>query len=339
MTRKVHFMAAAALALGGISFTGSSALAQNADQQPGQTSSQDQSQARQRQGNGDIVMEHIVIYGVLQPVNAQQIAPGFGHTEMQETPGVRDTLSKVAQAALEKKNGFSDLLKYVEDKDRQRLEKTFSKADNQKLDSAISQFQKAWLNRYDKNFDISAQVASFTHVFTIYAGEITNPTMLSNWPVEQRQGQEQNQGGQQDQAQQGQQNQHQQAQKQQAQNQQQGQQEKEAAVVVFPAQQGLPETYVSLVKQDGIWKIDLPDKVDPQKVRDDLTHAIEHLSTKQTQFPDDQNQGYQHVTHAILMGLYGQQPGQNQQGGQGPGQQQGQSHQNSKQGQGEGTQK
>jgi hypothetical protein len=303
MTRKIHFIAAAALALGGMSFTTASA-AQNSGQESGQKSAQnqqsqqEQSQSQQRQGNGQIVTEDIVIYGVLEPANSQQITPGFGRTEMRERSSVLDALSKVAESTLQKKNGLSNLLQCVEKKDRQRLEQAFSKSDSQKLDGAIAQFQKAWLQRFNKDFDASSQVASFSHLFTIYAGEITNPTMLSDWPVKQDQGQ---------------QGQNQQGQNQQAQHQQkgqQGQQEKEAAVVVFPAKQGLPQTYVSLLKEDGAWKIDLPDSVDPQQVHDSLVQAIEHLSQKPDQFPDDQNQAYQHVTHAILMSLYGEQPGQ-----------------------------
>jgi hypothetical protein len=92
----------------------------------------------------------------------------------------------------------------------------------------------------------------------------------------------------------------------------------EVALVNFPAQRDLPSLTVSLVQANGDdWRLDLPNHLMTERLRDNLNSHLTYLINNQNLWPADQNEAARYVTHHLMAALYDvgvpAQPGQFQQ--------------------------
>lgn len=219
-----------------------------------------------------------------------QIPPGIQPGQATDTQGIQTTLAKITDSAASK-SGLDNVVSYFVEADRNRLSDQAKKlADEATLNGRIAELQKDWKNKYNQNFSVNPQVAFGKQFegFSIVEGKVTNPMMLSNWPVS-------SQGA----AQAGQQGEPGQGGKS---NIQQGQQ---VAIVTLPASHGLPEVTASMVKEGNQWRLDIPDNIDAQRLHDNLLTQLTSLDEQKDQWPNDVNEASRLATHRVLVGIYG----------------------------------
>jgi hypothetical protein len=182
------------------------------------------------------------------------------------------------------------LTSYFVGSDRNRLSQDAKNlAGDPTLNGCIDQLQKDWQSKYNKSFSVDPQVAFGQQFqgFAIVQGEVTNPAMLSNWPVPNPGTAEQagQQGGQAGQP-----------------NIQQGQ---HVAVCTFPASHGLPEVNVSLVQEGNQWRINIPDNISAKQLHDNLLTQLTSLDEQKNQWPNDANEASRIAAHRVMVAIYG----------------------------------
>jgi len=110
---------------------------------------------------------------------------GVTRSDNIDQAGIRTTLAKAASAALQP-GGLPQLQICLTSADRARL-KDLGLAKNQQLEDKLAQFRKDFQAKYNQEFSPNAEMVFNTTTFInfqIVQGECTNPTLLSNWPVE-----------------------------------------------------------------------------------------------------------------------------------------------------------
>jgi hypothetical protein len=80
------------------------------------------------------------------------------------------------------------------------------------------------------------------------------------------------------------------------------------AVVTFQQRDQLPTLNVSLVREDEQWKLNLPEHVDADTIKQNLTKAVEQAKEQQDQWPEQAEQAASKMTHAVMMALYDVEP-------------------------------
>ena len=177
---------------------------------------------------------------------------------------------------------------------------------SQDLDTAIREMRQAYRQKFDKDLTINeAQI--LPERVTVVSGEVTNPQMLTTWPLRATQAGAAGQAdsgidamaqpaaggiGQQPQTP-GQASQH-------------GglKQGDKIAAVRFPGEQQMPELTISLVQSENQWQLDLPNTVDSNKIRQNLAKHIRHLTQNVDKLPQDASKASQQISHHVLMALY-----------------------------------
>jgi len=76
------------------------------------------------------------------------------------------------------------------------------------------------------------------------------------------------------------------------------------ATVRIAASHGLPALDVPFIHEAGGWKIDIPDSVDANKFKSNISAALMDINSKQAQWPADADEAYRHVTHRVLTALF-----------------------------------
>jgi hypothetical protein len=336
MQRSVKFVVAASMAIGGISFLSSSRAEADygsKDQPSGQGQAGTSGQAGQS-GAGAmpdaIIIERVTVYGVVVPSKAAPIPAGFKQTELKDAPEIKRTLGQCTQAAAQKGNA-NKLLDHLTKADQQRVRDSFMKARTGKLDECVAKIEQGWQEKYHQKLGGDQVGKAFSEQFVLAEGQITNPQMLSNWPVRQpepgKQEDQKKDPGQMDKSMQldreslktgtesaiGGATETAKRQADRVMGEmggQAGQKPSQLAVIVFPAEGDSPETYVSLVKEEDAWKINIPDNINGQQLYDNLVSHLDQIGQNKDRWPADQNEACRTVAHHVAMALYGQ----NQQG-------------------------
>lgn len=81
--------------------------------------------------------------------------------------------------------------------------------------------------------------------------------------------------------------------------------DKTYANVTIPAGHGLPEVKVPVVKDNQMWKIDLPDDVSGQQLHDRLMKAVDAVGGMKANWPADGVEGNRAVIHHVMAALMG----------------------------------
>jgi hypothetical protein len=190
------------------------------------------------------------------------------------------------------KNGLDDMVGYFVDQDRDRL-KDIDKLDANELNGRIDSIAKAWKDKYGAKFD--ADERDFTANQAV-EGEIQDPaTFVSNWPVPAVSGNEAQQAAARTDI------------KLDRDTEKNGNIEKgrNVAIVRLPAEGGLPAIDVSLIREAGGWKIDVPNNRTSQQIHDDVQKHLTMVGDMSAQWPADQAQARRTVARHVLMGIYG----------------------------------
>jgi hypothetical protein len=229
---------------------------------------------------------------------------GVTATDLNEAGDIRNAFEAVTEGALSD-DAFDNITNRLVDADRDRIAKyTDGDPDMKPLNDKIAALNKAWEDKYGKEFDLDEAVVFGEKGFVAIAqGEINNPQQLvGNWPVkpqasgaamasgkqaaaadtaEQRKDLDQAAGG--------------------DANLDKG---RNVAVARYPAGHGLPAIDASLIHElPDIWRFDLPDNIDGQKLSSNLLTHLGHLGDP-SQWPADVNEAYRAVGHHVLAALY-----------------------------------
>jgi hypothetical protein len=76
------------------------------------------------------------------------------------------------------------------------------------------------------------------------------------------------------------------------------------ALVIVPASYGLPQLSVPMIKEDGQWKLCVPDNEDAQKLHDALLRHISMMDDQKATWPSDVNDATRMANHQILAAIY-----------------------------------
>ncbi len=236
--------------------------------------------------------EDRAMMGTTQP--AVQLPDGITARDLKDQDDIRTGLAKLTEAAL-KKGGFDDLVARFVDPDRDRMKK-YAKENFADLDGTLDTFNKEWKSKYNQDFDMKASAVYTDQFANIIQGEITNPAMLSNWPVDptprtiapKEKADEHgkmnpkphgydaklNKG-------------------------------RNVAVVCVADSHGLPAINVSMIHElPDMWKLDVPDNIEGKTIHDNLLTHLNYLGTHKDQWPADVNDAYRLVSHHMLMAVY-----------------------------------
>jgi hypothetical protein len=196
MRKQLNFLAVAALAIGGVTFTGNAQDVANKADRAGDKVDRaaDKTGDALNRGidkTGDAAQRGVdrlnrndnAVAG-----NPAQFPAGIQATKNDDVEDIQSVLGQVAEASLTK-DGFDDLVERFVDADRNRIG-PWVKDKNRNwatLNGRVDQFQKDWKAKYGQDFDVKHAVVfgSGFQGFTIAQGEIVNPQLLSNWPVPQ----------------------------------------------------------------------------------------------------------------------------------------------------------
>jgi hypothetical protein len=187
------------------------------------------------------------------------VPPGIQASQDQDTSQLRETLANVVSYVLNK-NDVSKISGYIAQAKQNRLG-DLSKLDNDReLNAVIDKIQKSWRDKYNIGFHATAEVFGENRLGNVafVVGEITQPALLSNWPIQNKVGSDvrrdirdgQIKGGNvaDDNALKG----------------------MWVGIATFPESHGLPEVTCSFIKQDNTWKIEIPENIQFQTFRDSL---------------------------------------------------------------------
>lgn len=225
---------------------------------------------------------------------AGQVPQGIEINRNADDSHIRETLANATQAIFNEKYG--DLASYVAQANRNNV------GDLSKLDSdgAITKHVNAidqnWQKKFSNKFNVHASAfGPNVQGLSIAVGQITNPALLSNWPLENRSSNESRDINQNNNNQN------------RATGSERALEGSNVAIVTFPAEHNMPEVTVSMIRQGNIWKIEIPEKLDKQALHDSLVHWLS--SFDQQSWPKDQNTAYRMAAHCVAAALYDVQGG------------------------------
>jgi hypothetical protein len=279
MQNRYAILAAAALAVGGFSFS------VNAQDDVNRTDAGRDANTIQRDREAGQAGDR----GVMAPNGTAQ-AP--------DAEDIRDVLAQLTEASLTK-GGFDDLVERFVDADRNRIG-NYAEQEMADLDGLVEQFQKDWQAKYNQEFDIKNEELVFNNV-NILQGEIGGEarvagdvnvnrdggTVEGDVNVDNRTGIDlpgdkaadtnRNDPG------------------------------RNIATVNVTGVDGGKDLKLDLIHEmPDSWRLDLPDTVDGPKLRQNLMAHLKAAHEARDQWPADVNEGYRFVSYHVFKALLDQ---------------------------------
>jgi len=247
------------------------------------------------------------------PGQTKDLPAGIQKATKDDSEDIRSALADTTEAAVGK--SFHSIRNKLVDADRNRLK------DLNDNDAAfagrIEQIRKDWKAKYNQDFDVPHKLAFGQDFkgFVIVQGEIVNPQLLSNWPVQNKAGASLKVGddkagaevkigagaapatadGRRDET-------NKDGNKPGDRNLEKG---RNVAIVTFPASHGLPEVTASLIHElPDQWRFDIPDNVDSMKFYQNLLAHMTEFGEMKDKWPADVNEAYRLAAHHVLEALY-----------------------------------
>ena len=232
------------------------------------------------------------------PGQTADLPAGIQKANKDDSEDIRQALENTAEAVMTK--SLHRVRNHLVDADRNRLSTLKDK--DEVFDGRIAQLQKDWKAKYGKEFSIDKKVAFGSDVkgLSIVQGEIANPALLSNWPVENSNansgtGESATAAGRRDET-------NKRGNKPGDRNLEKG---RNVAIVTFPAEAGMPEVTASMIHElPDNWRFDIPDNIDSQKFYDNLLAHMTEFGNMKDQWPTDVNEASRLITHHVLEALY-----------------------------------
>jgi hypothetical protein len=292
MRKQWSLALAAAMACGGIGYVATSSWA--ADDMNDNAAAQPNANA----ANDNAAMpEKTAAMAKENAMPSPKLPMGVKAVETPKKDDMTETLKEATQAMVTK-DAFNDLVERFVDQDRNRLGKQKSDENMDKLNGRVAQIQKAYKDKYGKDFDIDQKGQVFARA-RVVEGEITDPAaLMRQWPVEAAPAEPgaartakaeiTNKAGSdetEDNA-----------------NLEKG---REVGVVRLQSEAGLPAVDISMIDEAGSWKIDVPNNRSYTQIRDDLLTNLTYLGDHQDQWPADATQAQRLFTHHMAMAVYG----------------------------------
>jgi len=223
---------------------------------------------------------------------------------------IHDVLAQVAEAGMTKK-GLNDMAERFVDADRNRLGQNKDALKNAELDGLVAQLEQDWKTKYGHEFDIKDEDKVYDGFAMLTEGEIgetakqasdkinvdantnRNPdgSVKADVKVDNNTGVDApktNTDGQT------------------AADKNLNDPGRNIANVTIPASHGLPEVKVPLIHEAGGWKIDIPDSLTADKLRDNVKNALNQCKEHKDQWPADENEAFRGVSHKILAAIMDQ---------------------------------
>jgi len=251
------------------------------------------------------------------PGQTADLPAGIQKATKDDSEDIRASLADLSEAVMSK--SFHRVRNKLVDADRNRLNAL--KDDDTVFAGRIEQIRKDWKAKYGKDFDVEHKIAFGQDFkgFTIVQGEIANPALLSNWPVDNKSkagasgslkvGDTKVEGnlnaggnaanatatGARDET-------NKPGNKPGDRNLEKG---RNVAIVTFPASHGAPELTASLIHElPDQWRFDIPDNIDANKFYQNLLAHMTEFGEMKDQWPTDANEASRMISHHVLEALY-----------------------------------
>lgn len=304
-------IAAAALAAGGIGYVGCDRddTASNTPRTTGETAGDKVDRAIDRAGDAvgnatDKTVDATRDAGAAVSDAAERAGAAIrggdkGTAAAPDAEGIRDVLASSTEAALTE-GGLDDLAERFVDADRNRVGEALG-ADFPEHSALVKQFRADWKAKYGQDFDFKGaeENALPDTLFTVRQGEIPEGAAGAEVDVDRdadgstevdvdtKSGVDspdttaadanRNDPG------------------------------RNIATVELKASHGMPALTVPLIHEaPDAWKIDVPDSVDADKLRQNILAHLKAAHGMKDQWPADVNQAYAAVTHHVVMALLDQ---------------------------------
>jgi hypothetical protein len=318
--KHLAIVAAAALSVGGLVY------GQNTNDQPNAAERTGNAIERGAQKTGDAIKNGADKVGDAvtgADRNAQTAADKDTAKGAEE---IHDTLAQVAEAALTK-SGLDDMVERFVDADRNRLgQGDVLKADHPDLDGRIAELQKDWKAKYNQDFDIKDEDAVYNTTFARISegeegrartagekvgadaasnngtagasataggvgasGNVDTNNGTANVNVDNNTGVDAPKADTNGQT---------------AADKNLNDPGRDIATVHIAESHGMAALDVPMIHEAGGWKLDIPDSVDAQKLKDNVQTALTHCDEMKDKWSSDPNEAYRAVTHSVLLAIF-----------------------------------
>jgi len=211
-----------------------------------------------------------------------------------DNKSIRETFEDLTEAAVEE-NAFDDLVERLVDQDRNRIGK-FAKEHEGDLNQIGQRIKAAWHEKYKDNFEFDSD-NDFKDL-PIVRGEITDPKQVAtHWPVPAVTSGPNTEAIQASASEPKTSNDHPDLNS----NIERG---REVAIVTIPASHGLPAVNVSLVKELKGYRVDAPNTVSGEQLRDNLVKHMTQVADHPDQWPADRRDAANFFAHHVMMAVY-----------------------------------
>lgn len=228
--------------------------------------------------------------------NAADHAGAGTPTASNPAPDAKDIdslLANVTNDALSK-GDMDSLIGCFVDADRNRLKDDLKNSNDddygKKLDGRIEQIQQAWKSKYGNDFDLNKPQQVFTDAFvSIQQGKIGSDAQLASEVMKNSQDAPSNGNNNANGNSAGDEN---------------LENGRSIAVVDVKASHGAPELKVPLIHEmPDSWKINVPDGLTGQKLRQNLLNQLTACGEVSNQWPTNETEAYRAISHHVLMAV------------------------------------
>jgi len=236
--------------------------------------------------------------------NRPLLSAGITEKNLNADKAIEKAFKGVTEAAMNK-TGFDNLVSYLVDQDRDRINKSLNSgtlnningSKNQRLTDLIASIEGGWKSKYNAKFDIDLGKVYTNDFIHIQTGEVSDPNLLvGKWPVMPSIGT-------------GNAGKLTQADADEAHKRMFGgnvnlEKGRNIAVAQFQTNQYFSGLNASLIHEAGGWKFDVPNTLTAQKLYDNLVNNLSTLDRSRDQWPSDVNEGYRRFTQAVVAAMY-----------------------------------
>ncbi len=213
--------------------------------------------------------------------------------QAKDAKDIRETLKDVTEAAV-KKGTFDDLTERLAAPDRQRIGK-FADQKFDDLDGRADEFLKDWKAKYNEDFDIDKAE-------DIYNDQMVSISTIN--PGEARTAGEKIKEGAKDAGEAIKDTAKSAVGKESAEDAAKKDADRPTATATIAASHGLPEVKLNLVSEyPNKWKLDLPDSIDGQKLKDSVLKHLTMVDEDKANWPADKADAYRMVSHHMLLAV------------------------------------
>lgn len=237
-------------------------------------------------------------------MNQFALPAGFQTKDLREENDIKKELASITEHAITKDH-FDNLCNCLTKQDKDRIGK-YRDRDVTTLNGRIDQLQRAWKEKYGKDFDFDNYKTVFNDQYKVIQGEVSDPAVaIGNWPVQplsndaMKASSMQRPGNLPEAA----------KDEKQAEKEMKLDKGRNVAIVQFPAGHDAPELTVSMIHQmPDNWKIDVPNNRTGEQIYNDLLTQLTWLGDHTSQWPADRDEAYRMFSHHVLAALYGASP-------------------------------